>query len=57
MACLTLAADPSPLMTVKNLPLTSGIVELDFRNFVFPDFSYSFSLPVPAFFSCGEDSD
>lgn len=47
MACMTLAADPSPLMSVKNLPLTSGMVELDPSNLVFPDFSYSFSLPMP----------
>lgn len=53
---MTLAADPSPFMSVKNLPLTSGMVKLDPSNLVFPDFSYSFSLPMPACFSCREES-
>lgn len=53
---MTLAADPSPFMSVKNLPLTSGMVKLDPSNLVFPDFSYSFSLPMAACFSCREES-
>lgn len=40
----------------KNLTLTSRTVELDPSNLASPDFPYSFSLPVPACFSCREES-
>lgn len=52
---MTLAVDPSLFKPMKNLPITSRMVEMYPSNLVFPGLSYSFSLPVPASFSFREE--